>query len=328
MLLSLAAEHAELSAILKTPKNERTQGQLEVLNALAKDCCLDVCRFADAVFTTCITASSKWLRGFREKVQLTIIDEAGAVTLLESLIVWKGDTPLILVGDDNQLPPPVMSLNQDYENHKPVNAFGQQLKQSLLSALITNDWPCYQLTEQLRIDPGQWDLPGEICYDGKIKTWDQKTLSAEGAAFENLCQTLPGESPGSLIQSAPPGQSWPLLLDISNGFTFKQVDGTSRGNSFTIHHGLNLFSIWSLQPSSSLLILLSYALTCTSVPCGAKLYQGFPISLKFQSPPRTPCRGGRTNLSSGILCALPMQRALIPGLLTSAVSVSLTDSGV
>lgn len=66
---------------------------------------------------------------------MNIIDEAGAVTLLESLIVWNGDTPLILVGDNNQLPPPVMTARQQFANKKPVNDFYKQLQQPPLHAL-------------------------------------------------------------------------------------------------------------------------------------------------------------------------------------------------
>jgi superfamily I DNA and/or RNA helicase len=54
----------------------------------------------------------KSARKFRHELGLNIIDEAGAVTSLESLIVWNGDTTLILVSDNNQLPPPVMTARQ------------------------------------------------------------------------------------------------------------------------------------------------------------------------------------------------------------------------
>jgi hypothetical protein len=120
--------------------------------------------------------------------------------------------------------------------------------------------PCYQLTEQLRIDPGLWDLPGEICYENKIKTWDKKTVSAQGAALEDFLQTLPGESPGSFIQPAAEGQTWPVLLDVSDGFTFKQVNGTLRGNTFTIYYGMTLIlhmvETAKLKPANTVVIYL------------------------------------------------------------------------
>jgi len=47
-------------------------------------------------------ASSKWLRTFRERLDIAIIDEAGAVILLETMIIWKGNTPLILDGDEGE----------------------------------------------------------------------------------------------------------------------------------------------------------------------------------------------------------------------------------
>jgi hypothetical protein len=52
-----------------------------------------------------------------------IIGEASSMTPLESLIMWNWDTPLILAGNTNQLPPLVMLALQEFANKKPVHAF-------------------------------------------------------------------------------------------------------------------------------------------------------------------------------------------------------------
>lgn len=96
--------HQELGDILNTPSALRTSEQSGDLNRRIRECATAVCTSADVVFTTCITATSKWLRPFKKNVKLVILDEGGAVTLAETLLVWRGDTPLVIVGDDNAPP--------------------------------------------------------------------------------------------------------------------------------------------------------------------------------------------------------------------------------
>jgi superfamily I DNA and/or RNA helicase len=125
-------------------------------------------RKANAVFSTCIVATTKWARKFRHELGLNIINEAGAVTLLESLIVWNGDRPLILVGDNNQLPPPVMTARQQFLNKKPVNAFYKQLQQPFLQALIENNWPYWRLLEQMRVERSLFCPANHVIYSDHI----------------------------------------------------------------------------------------------------------------------------------------------------------------
>jgi superfamily I DNA and/or RNA helicase len=103
-----------------------------------------------------------------DSIGMVIIDEAGAVTMLDSLIVWRGDLPVILAGDPFQLPPPAMSATATYSKDNPVNAFIQQLKQPLITALIENNWPHSIVPEQMRIEPGLWDMVNQIIYRDRI----------------------------------------------------------------------------------------------------------------------------------------------------------------
>jgi hypothetical protein len=142
---------------------------------------------ANPVFSTCIAATTKRARTFREELGLNIIDEAGAVTLLESLIVWNGDTPLILVGDNNQLSPQVMTARQQFQNKKPVNSFYKQLQQPLLEALIENNWPYLRLSEQMRVERGLFCPGNNAIYSDQISYHPSVGLSEEGENFEKWC---------------------------------------------------------------------------------------------------------------------------------------------
>lgn len=159
----------------------------------------------------------------------------------------------------------MMSLNQTYGNSKPVNAFPAQLQQSYLAALIKNNWPYYELNEQLRIDPGQWDLPGKICYDDKVRMCDQKVVSTAGLQFERWCQTKNVETLYTKIRAAPKGNSFPLLINVPSGFTYTQVE-TSRGNTYNVHHGivavLSLLSDCPAFKPSDIAVITPYLHQC------------------------------------------------------------------
>jgi superfamily I DNA and/or RNA helicase len=162
---------------------------------------------ANAVFSTCIAATIKRARKFRERLGLNTIDGAGAVTLLESLIVWNGDTQLILVGDNNRLPPPVITARQHFQNKKPVNAFYKQLQQLLLGALTDDNWPYWRLSEQMRVERGLFCPANHVIYSGQTSYHPSVGLSEEGKKFEERCSTF---ARSALVQLRPQRKVMPI----------------------------------------------------------------------------------------------------------------------
>jgi superfamily I DNA and/or RNA helicase len=101
---------------------------------------------------------------FREKYNFVVIEEAGLCTVLNVCIIWKGaKMNLILSGDPYQLPPSVMSARARYGN-VPANAFPEQIQMPLIRQLIHNNWPYWLVPEQLRIEPGLWELAKFVIY--------------------------------------------------------------------------------------------------------------------------------------------------------------------
>jgi hypothetical protein len=100
-LLDLREKSQWLCDILNKRKSEWDEEDVQNAPKLIRTACQRLVEEANAVFSTCIAATKKWARKFRDELGLNIIDEAGAEISLESPIVWNGDTPLILVGDNN-----------------------------------------------------------------------------------------------------------------------------------------------------------------------------------------------------------------------------------
>jgi hypothetical protein len=95
-----------LGEILNTPFPERTEMGWELLKSCIKSSAIFLLTEADAVFTTSIASTSKWLRDFLDRMHAIFIDEAGCVTETDTLIPYKDNhVHLIKAGDPAQLGP-------------------------------------------------------------------------------------------------------------------------------------------------------------------------------------------------------------------------------
>jgi len=128
-------------------------------------CVYRILNDADVIVSTCIGAGSDILRDFVETYGLrfstVLIDEAcqSAESNLFPTLVY-GCERLILVGDQNQLPPFVSS---------PL-ALEQGLGISLFARLISGGLEPYLLTEQYRMHPDIANFSSTEFYSGKVKT--------------------------------------------------------------------------------------------------------------------------------------------------------------
>lgn len=87
------------------------------------------------------------------------VDEAGKISRPDLYSVW-GNTllPCLLCGDDKQLPPVVMSLDEKDDQGKYINRLGQDGKISALLFFKGIGWPVFRLRTQLRMANGLFDL--------------------------------------------------------------------------------------------------------------------------------------------------------------------------
>lgn len=179
-----------------------------------------------------------------------MFDEAGSITLLSALIVWRGEIPIILIGDNKQLHPVIISSQTKYSNGKFVDAFYLQLELDL-NIVLKKGWPFWLVPEQLRVEPGLWDLPNRLFYDSRIKMNPSVKISVKGQVWELFLTSSGGLSRISPANHQPAGyarlnkqqqlatieRTLPVMFNVVNGHTFIEANGTSRGNSYNIHWG-------------------------------------------------------------------------------------------
>src|ERR1700693_5176380 len=96
---------------------------------------------ADLIFTTTTLAGIKPIRKFVSLLDIVCVDEAACATELEILIGWKGDKPLILAADVEQLLPPIFSDGIKDEHGVLVSSFVPQLQVPLVRRLCDANWP-------------------------------------------------------------------------------------------------------------------------------------------------------------------------------------------
>jgi len=194
----------------------------------------------DGVFMILTQAGSAWGRAVVNAAEVCAVDEAAAALEAEILPAWKADTPCILAGDPAQLPPPVFSDGVKDSNENPVNELTGQLKLSMLKRLDDIAWPCWEQKHQLRMAPGGFEPPNAVFYDGRIKTSPDLKLEdfPEAILFEEWAESLnsqgmavPAEAGKSTITASPIGLVWPFMVDAQDTFCFREVGGTSKGNT-------------------------------------------------------------------------------------------------
>lgn len=120
----------------------------------------DVMRRASAIATTPARGCQEPFSGWRKALARGIaVDEAANMSRPDLISVW-GNTlmPLVLAGDDKQLSPAVLTMQEKDALGNFVNRFGADGKISPLTFLKTAGWPVYRLQTQLRMARGLFDL--------------------------------------------------------------------------------------------------------------------------------------------------------------------------
>ncbi|KAH7312285.1 P-loop containing nucleoside triphosphate hydrolase protein [Stachybotrys elegans] len=148
---------------------------------------------ADAVCTTpAMSCKRLWNSWKTERARGVLIDEAGNISRPDMYSVW-GNTalPLCLVGDEKQLPPTVMSLNDEEEDGVYRNRHALDLGMSALEFLKSSGWPVYRLTHQLRMASRLFELSNKLFYNNQPHTYGPQAdirlpAHAPGRAMEDF----------------------------------------------------------------------------------------------------------------------------------------------
>ncbi|KAL6794263.1 P-loop containing nucleoside triphosphate hydrolase protein [Trichoderma sp. SZMC 28012] len=114
---------------------------------------------ADILCTTpAMSMQEPYCNWKRMRARGIAVDEAGNISRPDLYRVW-GNTmlPCLLGGDDKQLPPAVMTVDDKDIEGDHINRLAQDAKLSALEFFRASGWPIYRLRVQLRMAKGLFD---------------------------------------------------------------------------------------------------------------------------------------------------------------------------
>jgi hypothetical protein len=160
-----------------------------------------------------------------------------------------------MAGDIAQLPPVILTKGVKHPIlNLPVNKFSLQIELLLMARLRNRGSPSWMQPKQLRMCPGMFRLPSFVFYGGTIKIGEHLKLEdfPLAKAFERWSTKLNASGrnnsgPRTTMKASPEGELLPSLVNVSNGFSFTELNGISKGNSYNAN--LTLPYIWSFRRS-------------------------------------------------------------------------------
>ncbi|KAI8679149.1 AAA-12 domain-containing protein [Fusarium keratoplasticum] len=115
------------------------------------------------VVTPSIAASEPYQAYNNQCARAVILDEAAAMHRTDGLIVyWNTPRPMIVVGDEKQLVPTLVTANQKDETGNDINRFGDDARVSFLSWWLHLGFPAFHLYKQYRMARGMFVLSLEF----------------------------------------------------------------------------------------------------------------------------------------------------------------------
>ncbi|KAJ4326052.1 hypothetical protein N0V84_003272 [Fusarium piperis] len=121
-----------------TTVQDRTKSQVERFYSC-------IVQYANAVCTTPHASTRKPYKLFKEKADAVVLDEAGAMWKADALqVIGQTLRPVAMAGDENQLPPTVMTL-MDRRDGNMLNQFAPDARTSILEHFKRTGQACFLL---------------------------------------------------------------------------------------------------------------------------------------------------------------------------------------
>ncbi|KAF4637976.1 hypothetical protein G7Y89_g110 [Cudoniella acicularis] len=203
-LLALRPKHEGLANILNISGSRRSPEQRKDLPKLIKAASRDVRDETELFMCTTTIAGSSFVKPYVKSWDVVGIDDACCSMELEYLLVVKGNKPTIMAADPEQLPPPIYSELLRNPDGTRYNSFTDPIGKSLMRRLLDLDRPFIDCDTQIHVSTNGLEAPE-----------DSPKLGA-----------------------SPIGLVYPVMIDVRNSFTFKEVGGTSKGNTATAYFTL------------------------------------------------------------------------------------------
>lgn len=152
----------------------------------------NILEIADIVCTTpAVSCQRPFVWWKEQKARGIAVDEAGAMNRPDLHSVWGNTlTPIVLSGDDLQLPPPVTSENVKDSQGNFLNRLAPEGKISPLEFFKATGWPVYRLRVQLRMGNGLFDTCHQQVYSDLPFQYGPKSSIANHKVGQTLEEYL------------------------------------------------------------------------------------------------------------------------------------------
>ncbi|KAH6663942.1 P-loop containing nucleoside triphosphate hydrolase protein [Plectosphaerella plurivora] len=222
-------------------------------------------RLTEAADFACMTPAlstndPEWLK-WKNTCQGVVVDEAGAIHRTDLYDVWGNVmTPLFLCGDQNQLPPTVLTEKEVDMAGNLKNRFAADGRISGLEQLLCTGFPVFRLRTQLRMAKGLFDIIAREVYEN-FKVDYAPCCNIDEPRFHSghILESLIREKfPG--IESPAEGKFSPVFINCKGTKVFKNEATGSKRSADQVKVALD-FAVELTQkgvPASSVVILTPY----------------------------------------------------------------------
>ncbi|KAM0255907.1 hypothetical protein ACHAQJ_005308 [Trichoderma viride] len=216
---------------------------------------------ADVVCTTPAISCQKPFRWWKEyKARGIAVDKAGNISRPDLYSVW-GNTllPCLLGGDDQQLPPAVMTLDNKDSDGNHLNRLGLEGKISALEFFRASGWPVYRLRTQLRMATGLFDTCHREVYSDLPFTYGPSSSIANHSIGQTLEKYLKTRFPQ--LKSARANTLQEVFIHCPDTICVIDEITKSKSNQEQINRALGLLSDLVNKasiPASSIAVISPY----------------------------------------------------------------------
>ncbi|CRK11609.1 hypothetical protein BN1723_009423 [Verticillium longisporum] len=267
---------------------------------------------ADIICTTPSMATDDVCREWRTSVARGIaIDEAASMTRADLACVWGNSLlPCFLAGDDKQLPPAIMTGDEQDSEGNIFHRFVADSKLSALEYLMGTGLPVYHLKTQLRMGCGLFDVVAKEIYPEFAVGRDLESYAREKYP---------------ILVPAPSGTLQPIFVHCEGSSVFVDKFTGSKYSRDQIKIALDFaVDLLKFRPgiTSSNLVLLTPYLSNFALIAAMRKSPEYAASL-INTPPASTIDGFQGQEGDIVLVVMSTNRQSGPGFVCEAARLNL-----
>ncbi|KAG7128172.1 putative ATP-dependent helicase like protein [Verticillium longisporum] len=331
ILRACIEERPQYSNLLAVAKGEIGWDEYVLSGVLQKDAVhallKAIIEAADIVCATPSMAAEDVYREWRTSVARGIaIDEAANMTRADLACVWGNSLlPCFLAGDEKQLPPAVMTGDEQDSEGNLIHRFVADGKLSALEYLMGTGLPVYRLKTQLRMGCGLFDMVAKEIYPEVPFTYDTCcNVNLDKFAVGRDLESYARAKYPNLVP-APSGTLQPIFVHCEGSSVFVDKITGSKYSRDQIKIALDFaVDLLKFRPgiTSSNLVLLTPYVSNVALIATMRKSREYAASL-INTPPASTIEGFQGQEGDIVLVVMSTNRQSGPGFVYEGARLNL-----